>query len=240
MYNKFVQTSNVSRFLTAVGAIDERGASEACILLVSGDAGHGKTRTGQWWALQQDAVFLRIKAAATPHWVLKDLVGELGEQAPAHNCEKLFAQAVGFLAKDPRPLVVDEVENGLHDIKVLETIRDVSDLTEVPVVFVGREYVWGRLKRYKHFRTRVGARADYGKATPDDVRKCVADLCEVPVADEVIAKIHEDSDGHIREIVKAIKNVERIGHRNSGSQVTAELVGETTLIHDWQRPRKVA
>jgi len=81
------------------------------------------------------------------------MVQSLGEQAPAHSCERLFNQAVGYLAKAPRPVVVDEVENGLSDIKVLETVRDISDTVDIPVVFLGREYVKGTLWRHKHFRS---------------------------------------------------------------------------------------
>ena len=231
MYNKFVKTSNVERFLAAVSAVEQRGAPEASILLVSGDAGHGKSKTGQWWALEQEAVFIRVKAAATPHWVLTDLVRELGEQAPAHSCEKLFAQAVGFLAKDPRPIILDEVENGLRDIAVLEIVRDITDLTEIPVVFIGREYVWGRLKRYPHFRTRVSARAEFGPVTLDDVKRCLAEICEVAVAGEVATEIHNQSDGHIREVIKAIKNVERIGKRTKGEVGMDDVKGKS-LIQD--------
>ncbi len=234
MHTKFVETSNVKRFMAATAAIEQRAAREACIVLGQGNAGYGKSQTGQYWATQQDAVFIRLKANCTPKWFLDDLVIELGEQAPERSCEKLFNQAVGFLVKDPKPIVVDEVENGLSQIKVLETIRDIGDLVDVTVIFLGREYVWGRLKRYPQFATRVGARADFSAETREDVAKCVAELAEVEVAEEVVEKIYLQSEGHIREVIKAIKNVERIGMRADG-KVTAEMTKGQPLTHEWQR-----
>lgn len=240
MRNKFVNTSNVERFLTATGAIEQRAAREACIVLVSGDAGLGKSKAGEWWALKNDAVFVRLKAACTPKWLLTDLVMSLGEQAPASQCEKLFNQAVGFLAKNPRPIVVDEVENGINQIKVLETIRDIGDMVDVPVIFLGREFVWGKLQRLKHFKTRIGARADFTKATKKDVQLCVNELCEVEVDPAVIDQIHIECEGHIREIIKAINNIERVGLRNKGHAVTLEMIGKNPLTHDWSRTQKRA
>lgn len=228
MKHNFVQTANIERFLAASGALDNRGAPEACILLVDGVPGLGKSHAGKWWAAQKGAVLIRVKAAATPHWVLNDLVKELGEQAPAYSCENLFAQAVGSLAKSPRPIVVDEVEAALHDMRTIETLRDLSDLLEVPLIFIGREFVYGRLQRYKQFTTRIGARTTFAPATLEDATKCFADLCECPVEPAVVAAVHKMSEGHIREIVKAIKNVERIGLRNKGKKVAlADIAGKS-------------
>lgn len=238
MNNKFVRTSNVARLLAALEVLKGRGAPEACMLLVAGPAGMGKSRSGLWWAMQENAVHVRVKAAATPHWLLTDIVRELGDTAPAHSCEKLFAQAVGHLSKHPRAIVIDEVENALHDIKVIETARDISDLVEVPVLLIGREYVPGRLKRYPHIWTRIAAQAQFGPATSDDIRKCATELSEVPIADAVCSVIEKQADGHIREVVKCIANAEAIGLRARAREVTAEMVQGLDLTRDRRGPGK--
>lgn len=237
--HKFVHTSNVKRFLLASASLNERGAPEASIMLLSGNAGFGKSRTGEWWAMQNDAIFLRLKAACTPHWLLTDLVKELGEQAPAHSCEKLYNQAAGVLAKDPRPIVLDEVEAGLKNIKVLETVRDLSDLVEIPVIFVGREFVWADLARHPQFRTRIGARVEFGPCAKEDVRACFAALCEVAVDDAVIDAAFDQSEGHIREIVNAIANVERMAKRKRLENVAHGDVAGVDLVREFQRPGKI-
>lgn len=224
---------------SAVGAVEQRGAPEACFLLVGGNAGYGKTRTGDWWSVQQNAVSLRIKAASTPHWVLTDLVRELGEQVPARTSEQMFAQAAQSLGKNRRPIVLDEVENALKEnIKVLETIRDISDLVEVPVVLIGREFVAGELKRHRQLWTRISAAAEFGPATLEDVTRCCTELCEVAVDEGVVKLIHEQSEGFMREIVKAIKNVERLGKRGGGSKVTLQHVGNQRLTQEVQASQR--
>ena len=235
MRNRFVKTSNVDRYLAAMAQVEQRGAPEASILLVGGNAGFGKSRCGTWWHTQNDSVMIRVKAACTSHWILTDLVTQLGEQAPAHTCEKLFGQAIGNLVKNPKPIVVDEVENTLrNDIQALEILRDISDTVEVPIILIGREFVRGRLKRHRQIYTRISGYAEFGPATAADVRLCVDELCEVPVADEVVARIEAESEGHIREIVKAIANIERVGKRNKDKTVTLDLIGGRPLCRDWQ------
>ena len=236
MKQKFVQTSNVRRFMNGVAAVDERGAPEASMVLVSGQPGYGKSRCAAWWAIQNDAVLIRLKAACTPHWFLTDLVRELGEHAPASNCEKLFGQAIGTLARQPRAIVLDEVENALNrDITVLETMRDISDMVEVPVILVGREFVQSKLKRHRQLWGRLSARIEFGPATLEDVGLCIKELCAVPVADDVLPRVLGETEGHIREIVNAIKNIEQAGKRNGGKPVTLAQLGDRPLVHDWQR-----
>lgn len=227
----FVLTSNVRRFLTAFEAVEGRAAPEASFLLATGMAGFGKSRTGQWWALQQNAIYLRCKAAATPHWVLTDLVRELGEQAPARSVESLFGQAIGVLAVRPQAIVLDEVEQALdHGAKVLEALRDVTDTVEVPLILLGREYVAPRLKRHPQIWSRITAHVEFGPATLDDVRLCVEQLCEVPVDPAVHQRILDDCEGYARELIAAVTAVERIGKRRVGQTVTVDMLPTGRLV----------
>lgn len=232
MKTNFVRTSNVDRFLTTVAALDDRAAPEACMCLIQGEAGLGKTRTARWWAMQSDAILLRIKESMTPTWLLKDLVTELGEQVPANRVEKLFQQVVSIMAKNPRPIVVDEAERAIKNIAILENIRDLSDLMEMPVVLVGREYTWGKLKRHTQIKTRISSSTDFSKATIDDIKLLATTLCEVEVHDDVIQMINDQSDGYVREILKALKNAERIANRAKASEITAKLVEGKTLVQE--------
>jgi len=220
----FVPTSNVRRFAEAINKLmkpEDRGAREAGILLVQGKAGLGKSETGAWWALQNNAISLRLKAAGTPHWMLNDLVTELAEAPPARSCEDLFKQAIASLAKNPRPIVVDEVEQGLGNLKILETLRDISDFTEVPLIFLGREFVHAKLKRHSQFHTRLGAAIEFKPLTQQDVFLCCAQMADVEIAPDLAKKIHVHCEGYAREVVKAIRNVELVAFKRKLKAMSA-------------------
>ncbi len=232
MKTKFVQTSNVTRFLAAAASLDDRAAPEACMALIQGEAGLGKTRTARWWAMQSDGIYLRIKESMTAPWLLKDLVTELGEQVPANRTEKLFQQVVGIMVRNPRPIVVDEVEKAIKNISILENLRDISDLIEMPVLLVGREYTWGKLKRHPQIKTRISSSATFQKADIDDIKLLATELCEVKVTDDVIQLINDQSEGYVRQILKALKNAERIALRAKSDEITIALVGDKMLVQD--------
>lgn len=248
MKNEFVRTSNVTAFLAGVSALENRGAGEACMALVSASPGFGKTRCGEFYASQlADAVFIRVKQGATSKWILTDLVEELGEQAPAATTQKLFNQAFASLNRKPRPIVLDEVEHTVdRDLAALESIRDLSDLLEIPVILLGREFVPGKLRKHQQIWTRISAVIEFGPATADDVAKMVDELCAFAADDAVLAKLHAESEGHMRPIMNGVANIERIGHRQrwegkaEGRRVvTMEMVGDRKLTAEWTNQGKV-
>ncbi len=239
MRNKFVRASNVDRFMAAVAALEDLAAPEACLMLAYGDAGSGKSKTGEWWGVQHGAVQVRLKAACTPHWFLTDLVTGLGETDPAHTSEKLFSQAADFLVRHPQPLVIDEIEHSLkNDIRVLDTARDISDLVDIPVILLGREFSVGQLKKHRQLWTRISSVAQFAPASLADVRQCADELCEVGVEDGVVARLHHDAEGHIREVIKGLANIERIGLRGKHQSVGMAQIDGISLTAEWQgKPR---
>ena len=61
MKNAFVETGNVKRFQTALTALERRGAAEACLMVVDGLPGLGKTTALYRWATQTGAIYVRAK-----------------------------------------------------------------------------------------------------------------------------------------------------------------------------------
>ncbi len=244
MRPEFARTSNVQRFLNGMTVVDARGAREASMMLVTGDPGYGKTATVYWWAIQHGAVYLRAKANYTPFWLLSELVQEL-KGRPARNSEDLSKQVVISLSRDPRPVIIDEVEHTFRDLKVLETIRDIVDLIAVPMVLVGTDQVQNRVARFAQFSSRIAAVVQFKPATIADVRLCCDVKCEVSVADDLVEEIHRQAGGRIREVMNAIAVVERHGGARTGAEAKkpvslSDMAGKS-LTHDWQarRPRMV-
>jgi hypothetical protein len=229
--------SNVERFEAGIQRIEGRGAAEACWMLVEGEAGYGKTETGKWWAVQHDAIQIRIKGAATYHWVLADVLRAVNRSIqPKRRCEALYDQVYRELAREQRPLVIDEVENILHDLKAIQAIKDLTDFLEIPVVLIARKFVAPKLRQREEIWSRIVTVVEFGPATLDDVRLICDELSEVPIDDEVVARIHRESEGRVREVLNAIAAAERIGARIKGP-VTATQVANEVLVKDHQRSK---
>lgn len=234
MYNKFVRTANVLKFLAGYTALQKRGAEESCIMLVAGQAGLGKTRTIRWWAAQPDvdAVYIRATSGITQHWILAEIVREMGE-TPHRYIEYCFAQALKLVALQRRPIIIDEGEHCLHDPKVLESVRDLSDLTEVPVILVGYQEIKSKLARYPQISSRISALVEFKPLEAPQVKTICTELCEIAITDDAHQRIYKETKGYTRGLKECISTIEAHAERNNLKTVTAADLTGVNLMSDW-------
>jgi hypothetical protein len=233
MNNKLAETGNVKRLLEGIGAVERRGAREASWLAAIGEPGNGKTRTLQWWSTHHNGAYLRAKTNWRPNWMLAELAGELtGTQTPG-GTRALYELVVRELMRQGRPIIIDEAWNMLHDARLLETLRDISDLVENLIIIGGEHRVTARLSaRFPQIASRISEVIEFGTATIEDIRICCDTLSETPIADDLAAEIFKQSGGHLREVKNAIARCEQIGKRNSGKPVKLADMGGRELCRD--------
>lgn len=241
MKNVFVKTSNYERFRTGISVVENRGAAEASLMLVTGEAGYGKSETVDQWAIQSGAAYLRAKVEWTPRYFMTELAEHLKIDARG-RAKDVFARISGFIGVQQIPLVIDEVEHCLRDnAQVLEAIRDLSDLTEVLVILVGMEQVQAKIARHAQISSRIAKVVEFQPATIEDVALSCKQLAEVEILPELVAEIHRQSAGRMREIMNAIAICERTAQRNGIDKIGLPEMAGQSLTHDWQarRPRVV-
>lgn len=237
MRPQFVQTQNAKTYQESLQKLQERGAGEACILVLDGDPGLGKSACLKWWSVQTGAVFLRAKKEWTPAWFLRELLEQL-KKAPSYSFEKMFRQAIQALTeraaaaeRDEAPfaLVIDEVDYISRNGRLLETIRDLSDLLEIPVILVGMGRVRHNITRFPQVASRVGQYVEFKPAALADVELMVKSMCEVEVKPDLVGFLHKASGGKTREIKEGIAAIERIAHLHSGGIGIHEMAGQVLM-----------
>lgn len=241
MKNQFVKTSNYERFITGLSVLENRGASEASLLLVDGDAGFGKSKTVDYWAVQNGALYLRAKTQWTPSYFMSELADLLKVDSTGRT-KTIFGRVAARLGGQEIPLVIDEVDHCLRNgADVLETVRDISDLTEIPVILVGMERVQTKIARHKQISSRIAKVVEFQPASLDDIALTCNQLAEVIITNDLIEEIHRQSRGLMRQVMNAIAVCENTAKLNGLKQIsTIEMAGKV-LTHDWQerRPRAV-
>lgn len=234
--------SNYERFRTGISSVEARGASEASMMLVTAPAGYGKSQMVDYWAVANQAAYLRAKVEWTPRYFMTELAETLKLDSRG-RAKDIFGRIAGVLGGQQIPLVIDEVEHCLRDgAQVLEAIRDLSDLTEVIVILVGMDQVQAKIARHAQISSRIAKVVEFQPATPEDVAELCKQLAEVTIATDLIAEIHRQSGGRVREIMNAIATVEQTAKRNGNSAASLQDMAGQVLTHDWQarRPRVVA
>lgn len=240
MKKAFVETKNVELFRAALKAVEQRGAPEASWLLVAGDPALGKSTTVKKWAAANRAIYLRAKKMWTPSFFIRDLAGELGEDEDG-SLKSVFGRVIARIGHTQATIVIDEVQHCLHSgAAVLEELRDITDTTETMAVLVtGVEQVQSRIGKHAQISSRIARVVDFRPSTVEDIGLMCAQLCEVNVAPDAVALVHQQAQGRMRQTMNALVAIEAIARRNKLTTVTAADLQGVVLVQDW-RVKRVA
>jgi len=219
MRNVFVTTSNVKVFVDVCRALETREAGVPGLGLVHGKRGLGKTRTALWYVAKNGGIYVRAKKAWTPHWMLEEVAVELGI-APRRTFRELFSEVAAALVENPRLIVIDEVN--LPELRCLETLRDVHDITEAPMVFLGHEGVLMRLKRLAPLFDRFLYIAEFKDLGAQDLRLFCEQCLELPVGDEVLERVLKLTGGNFRKCVVVLKGAEVRARAKKAGEISPE------------------
>ncbi|MFV0626131.1 MAG: AAA family ATPase [Alphaproteobacteria bacterium] len=248
MKNEFVKTENVKTFLEALTKLSLRGAGEACLMVVDGQPGLGKTCALNWWAIRNECIYVRAKKEWTPNWLMRDLLNALGA-IPANSFEKMFQQTLQLLAQRSSDatrdgkvfaVIIDEVDYISRSSKILESLRDLSDFLEIPFVFVGMGVIRHNLSKFPQIASRIGQYVEFKPLSLEDTKNLMNTLCDKKVEEKLIAFTHKVTAGYVREIKEAIASIDRFSARNRNIDTVtfAQMEGQV-LMNDRKNSKPI-
>ncbi|MCG6552924.1 MAG: ATP-binding protein [Candidatus Magnetominusculus sp. LBB02] len=234
MRKVFARTKNVMDFTAAMSRLHSRQEGIPGMALVYGEPGLGKTRTIMWWIGQNDGVFIRTKKLMTGRWLLEEIVAELG-QSPVNRISDLFRQCRDMLLDKPRTIFVDEIDYLAHDSRVIETLRDIHDDTNSPIVFIGMGEASRKMQKYKHLYDRFSTVLEFTPLTKEDVAGIIEQMCEVKVTEEAAAFIHKDAN-RFRKLILWMYRME--SHAKTNSKKEIDLNDVQTILKKVEKREK--
>lgn len=225
MRSKIVPISNVARLAEAGDALLNRAPGMPGMGLTWGPTGLGKTTATAWLATRQHGVFIRAMATSTPTSLLETICRELNIAARARVAQTVEA-IVGKLAETGRPLFVDEADYVVSQSRLIDTLRDLHDLSSVPVILIGMAGIDRKISLSPQLAGRVAQWVEFKPSTLEDAKRLAADLCEVTVSDDLVADLHARAAGSVRNIVVGLGRIEQFA-RSRGAAAVA--------LSDWPR-----
>lgn len=225
MRKKYIETKNTKRALTAILKLIIQKVGIERLLLLFGAPRMGKTEFLIWMInhISQftDAVYVRCVKIMTARWLLEELVGGLGVD-PAWRAKDLFDQARDALIGTDRLVIFDEIDYLTHDSKVIETIRDLNDLTNAPFVFVGMANADRKLKRYPHLWGRFSQIVHFEPPDREDATSILTQVCEVKIDESVIDTICETQNLNLSLIYRWAQKIEGVARSRGLDVVSAD------------------
>lgn len=238
----FVETSNVREFYASLKRVNERGAEEACLVVVDGQPGLGKTTTLSRWVAQTGSIYLRAQVGWDYNWFIQEMLAELSVDPKSIRGKRdRFARVMAELQERVDRamyedqlfgVVIDECDLVSSRKEIMEGIRGISDMRHMPTILVGMGKLRDNLRRFPQIESRGPNKVAFKPATLQDARALIDGRCEVPVADDLVKFVWQRSRGYNREILDAIAHIERFGLRADiaeGGVTVADMTGQAIM-----------
>lgn len=230
MRNQMAIVKNVVALQDAYESLRNRDQGVPGMGLVFGFTGAGKTTAIAWLVNRTNGVYVRANATWTPNAMLGAVMTELGS-SPLHNGgAAMVNHIVQQLALSSRPLFVDEADYLFSNVKMVETLRDIHDMSGMPVVMVGMEGIERRLVHRLQLARRVSQWVEFQSADLDDTKTLAKTVCEVDIAPDLLEHLHEETKGSVGLMVVGLARIESLAKSNNWKRVDANQWGDRKLF----------
>ena len=218
----FVKTQNVKNFIGLVENLQNKPKNIPKMGLVYGEPGLGKSQTALWLACKYDGIYIRASNLMTSRWLVEEIVREMDE-LPRYLTSDNFNVVIGKLSQKPKIIFVDEIDYLMNNYKSVETLRDIHDQTDCPIVFVGMGLAHRKLERYKHLYDRFSEIVKFETFGGNDIAQIINQLAEIKFTPETIEYIHKKYN-RFRQIVQLINQMEIFAKDNNLTEINLEVI----------------
>ena len=220
----FVKTNNVKNFIGLVENLINKPKNIPKMGLVYGEPGLGKSQTALWLACKYDGIYLRASNLMTGRWLLEEMVKELDE-IPRFLSSDNFNIVVKKLRQKPQIIFIDEIDYLMNNYKSIETLRDIHDETNCPIIFIGMGLAHRKLERYTHLYDRFSEVLKFETFGVNDLSQIIGQLSEIIFTPDAIEYIHSKFN-RFRQIVQLINQMENFAKENNLTEINMEVISQ--------------
>ncbi len=229
MRHQMAPVKNVLNAQSAYQTLAERDLGIPGMMLIYGEPGFGKTTTITWLVNQANGVFVRANATWTPNSMLAAIMQELGAD-PMNRTSQMLNHISQQLIESQRPLFIDEANYLKGNQQMLNTLKDLHDMTDVPVIMAGAEGIEKKLPHYPTLARRISQWVEFKPADLDDAESLASTVCEVELDEALLRQLHKQAKGSMGLMTVGLARIESFARSNGLDLVTAEQWSDRPLF----------
>jgi len=207
MKHKIIPVKNVARLASAYQALEERPLNTPGMGLVWGDTGRGKTTATTWLINRCNGIYVRALALWNATAMIRAIAEELDVDAKGTR-SVIEMRVIEKLAETQRPLFVDEADHIVGNEQMMETLRDIHDLSTVPVIMIGMGQMRKKVARYDQLENRIMHWIEFAPCDHEDAVTLAKGMCEVEIESSLLDELIDMTRGEIRRLVVGLAQIE--------------------------------
>lgn len=221
MKKVLIETKRVAAFRQAIRVVEDTIKGQPGLMVVWGLPGRGKTSCVEDYAVNSGAVYLYVEDETTPLGLLQDICRELNGMQPRQkkHAKRIIAEELDDSA---RTLLIDEADKLC--IHGLGHLKDIHDMTGVPVVLVGEPALYGKLHSRTRLWDRVTKTVEFGSVTLEDVVVLGMKACDLKIQPDAAALLLRRCKGGFRGLYHDLRDLEVIAKSNKIDAINREAV----------------
>lgn len=194
--------------------------------LVHGVPGTSKTSALAYLAESTQGLYIRALCTDTPVVLLSRLV-RLCNVVPnsTRGLGPMVEAIAEYLRDNDLPLFVDEVDFLLGNNKLIESIRDIHDLSNQPVVLCGSHKVENKLHDKPQLFSRISQWLQVPPCDIEDAAVLAEALCEVKIKRDLLEDMHHHCKGNARLMAVALGRIEAVAKSSNAESFNLEWWG---------------
>ncbi len=217
----FVETRNTVRAREALSVLEDIEGGQPGLACFYGEAGRGKTIFARHYTVQTGAVYLRVLEDWTPRAMLAALCRQLNGSEP-NSVDRCKRMACEQLETQRRTLLVDEVDR--LSVNLIEHLRDIHDISGVPVILIGEQHLFPILNARKRLWSRVTQVVEFKAISTEDIILYAMRAADLKLHPEVAARIESRSGGDFRLVFSDIRDCEQMARAAGTKTVDIKMV----------------
>ncbi|WP_417345754.1 AAA family ATPase [Ferrimonas sp.] len=205
-------TKNVDMANSTLLTLLNRSSALPGFGLLDGPPGVGKTTaTIRLLNSIPNGIYIRAVRLETTSTFLDQLLKELGERDIPRAKRARLDKAVDALSQNPRVLFIDEADYYMGQPDILETIRDIQDLTDCTIMLIGMNKIAKKIATIPQLDSRIRQRYEFQPADLEDLQIIVETLFEegIKVGDTLLRKVIRDTGGNLRNAAAMLEEIEK-------------------------------
>lgn len=229
MKDKIVLTEIITRFLIMMKAITSKSARSDLIGLAFGRFGSGKSTSIEYYHAHYPCFYVRAWAAWSRSlcMFLEDCLRSYRVE-PVGRVKQDLRELVRVMKKHGFPFFIDEADRVVRKSILVETVRDLADITKVPVILVGQNEIYSSLQRNDlgNFFSRVSEIQEFTPLSARDVAMIARELSDLRCNQEPATLIRTLTIGDFRLVNMLLGKIEELCRLNNKNEITVGLIKE--------------